>query len=176
MKKLMIAALVTLALGACGQQDQPAAPPVVDQSAGTEPADAGAEARDTTAAVTPRALPAPLAEGVVFSFPYHFRTSRIDATASGFSEEFSVEYLEADTSRVATRLITDMSKAGFEVQQDQTNNNRRLIVFGKKDFGRVRARFAPADGRNLFHPKAGGTLTMVWPSAGPATAAAEAEG
>lgn len=175
MNKLALAtALVaTLALSACDRTPEPAAP--VPTAA--DPAPAAARADAPADAATPsagRPLPGPLAEGVVFTFPYHFRTRRVDGTAAdGFREEFSVEFLDGDVRRTGTKLIGDMRRAGFAVNQDTTSDDgRRLLVFGKKGFGRVRARLVPVDGRKMSHPDARGTVTMVWPHAGPATVTA----
>lgn len=164
MKKVVFMLLAAMMLAAC---DPKSATPA------TEPAAASRDRAAAEPAPAPRVaqgspIPQPLAEGVRFSFPHHFRSQTVDSSIPGRTKlRITVEFLGDDVATVADTLIKDMKAAGFRVAKDETTPDaRRMLLFRKDGFGPVQVQVAPKAGRPLKHRAASGTVYSVWPHAG----------
>lgn len=167
MKKLLVILVAALALAGCGEKPRSEATPVPAPDPEAT-ADLPASPVDPVAVLSGKPLPHALAQGVSFSFPYHFLARKIVEVAPGrYQDRLTIEFLDNDVETVTEQLIGDMAKSGFRVSKnDLAEDGRRLLVFSKKGFGGVRINVAPIGARKLRHAEADGTVYMVWPSDG----------
>jgi hypothetical protein len=167
MKKtaLPIAFLAALALSACGEKPAPA----TTAAPADAPAAADASKKPARAAKPGAPLAAPMPQGVALTFPYHFRSDRLQESKNGQTRRvIRVEALGADPRATRKAVREDLRTAGFRpmvAAKDlpKTEDGSVRQVFIKKGWkGNVTVVVAPLGERRPAHRSAGAAVTYIW--------------